>query len=742
MVMATPLQQQLRQRKLLYLGLIVALFTLSLLHRRFVVEAAADELQLREVSRGEVDLSSAAVRLTLTGSRGLAVTFLWSSACDMQERNEWNELDLLITSITRLQPHFITPWLFQSWNLSFNVAVEFDRPRDKYFYIGRGMQLLAQGERVHQGFREEDVARGKQMFPGNPDMRHHMGITYLRKIAGSDEKEIMQCLLDLSCIDPVQREARRFKRTGLRGEEPDLAKLAEFARNYPRLVRRLNDKLEYTSPLQVVNFLEENFDVPSRFKRAESGRESELKDWKEQFPVLPFPFSDEWPNPKSAILNTRDDESLDVFLMARAWFSYAQRDLPPPLFSRRAPGGLRNLEDDLDMDIFDLKFDRLKHRIPRYMSLYVFRSYPARTYAYMAENLSDEGWFDEEGWSLRHWFERQQASGEDLRVGGEARYHTRLAWERAQRAYEQYGRDNGLLLDPDQRRRLDDKAEKYRTKYKIAHVGIGQEPRREDMAEYGESYKAHMRLHANLYFRSITNFDDFVHQTKAESAPQTTLAHKLLFKARELYRTGADPEMALTLYEVAWPLWIDVLLQNPEYAQLSHVQEDLYEVEVRYLLRLLQPQRSAELQKILSGFAQTSVWPQLPLYERLPQAEKDRIARVRNAWGPLDGIQYYDRPGAAELKEALLLWSHLAGEPLRTTGGPPATIVSLMYPGQLSRQLTRSVHRGEPLPSGWRNLLDDMNIQLVRERLGLAPSSAPPVPEVPEGAPPPPVPRR
>ena len=91
------------------------------------------------------------MRLLLTGSRGVAVTFLWYNAMDKQKRHEWNELELLIQSITKLQPYFITPWLFQSWNLAFNVSVECDQPKDKYVYVVRGLALLAEGERRNRG---------------------------------------------------------------------------------------------------------------------------------------------------------------------------------------------------------------------------------------------------------------------------------------------------------------------------------------------------------------------------------------------------------------------------------------------------------------------------------------------------------------------------------------------------------------------------------------------------------------
>ena len=76
---------------------------------------------------------------------------LWIYSMDAFKKNQWNELEFYTHALTKLQPHFVTPWLFQSWNLAYNVSVESDRPFDKYFYIARGVQLLAEGERREGG---------------------------------------------------------------------------------------------------------------------------------------------------------------------------------------------------------------------------------------------------------------------------------------------------------------------------------------------------------------------------------------------------------------------------------------------------------------------------------------------------------------------------------------------------------------------------------------------------------------
>ena len=67
--MASPYQQQALRRKLIYLGLIVALFTVAGVFRVWVVEAKGKELSIREQDLGEVELGSSALQLSLTGSR-------------------------------------------------------------------------------------------------------------------------------------------------------------------------------------------------------------------------------------------------------------------------------------------------------------------------------------------------------------------------------------------------------------------------------------------------------------------------------------------------------------------------------------------------------------------------------------------------------------------------------------------------------------------------------------------------
>src|SRR5579883_1438926 len=233
--MASPFQRQALNRKLTYAGLILVLFTVAFVwrskelsvfgHTIKGVDAQARDLSIREQSRGEVDLLGAIVRLSTMGLRGVATCYEWINAMDAQKKNQWNELELHVRTLTKLQPHFITPWLFQSWNLSYNVSVESDRVNDKYFYISRGINLLARGERQNRD---------------NPDLRWSIGFYMMHKIGQSDETNVQRSLFQLSCIPPHQRDPARFWKPSADGTpELNWKEFEKFCRDHPQLVRRL-----------------------------------------------------------------------------------------------------------------------------------------------------------------------------------------------------------------------------------------------------------------------------------------------------------------------------------------------------------------------------------------------------------------------------------------------------------------------------------------------------------------------
>jgi hypothetical protein len=705
--MATPLLQKARQRKMIYFGAIVALFGLSLMHREFVVKPQATRLQLRETARGEVELTSSAVRLMLTGSRGLAVTFLWYTAMDKQKRGEYHELELIVASITKLQPYFITPWLFQSWNIAFNVAVECDRPRDKYYFISRGLELAAEGERRNSGTGDPGAAADPEriVIPGNPELRHFMGFIYQLKIGGSDERLTMRSLLEMSCIDPVQRDPKTFLIPDAKGKGFNTVEFTKFAQKHPRLIRRLHEQLGY-NPQQIVQFLQDHLSIPNRFKPITLGaRESELKDPLDQFPILP-PHEGKWPNTQTRDLTS---ESIDVFLVCRTWYEYAQQPLPPP---------------DDNPRIQPADYDKLRYRVPKGMVTQLFRQYPARAQVFIAETLESEGFFDSDGWNATEWFKKlsggQQAQDADLVFGSEIKYHSRLAWQRGYEMYKEFGVKNGIYISPGDSIVLNKRAELIRA----ARVKAGQNPGEQQVrpewreGPLGKSLDAEQKLYYSDFYRRLANYDSFLYQAEGEGDPVTVSMRKLLFKAERERKRGVRSESALDLYAEAWTLYGHACFKYPRFAQVSSMQEDLYEIHQRSL-RVSQDFHAKTFKAATTLAAKLAYWQvfQPAFVEALEtdQQEMNKILPIRQRFGLLDLVHYYDGPAAKELKEEFLFrWVQGASMPFGNAAS------ALTFPGHEYFLLTRTTpFLDENPPAHWRPLITKETRRITGGRLGL-----------------------
>ncbi len=460
--MASSFQQRALQRKLIYTALILLLFTAawSWRHVEFRafgmdikgVDAQARELAIREQSRGEVDLLGAIVRLSTMGLRGLATCYEWNNAMEAQKKNQWNELELHVRTLTKLQPHYITPWIFQSWNLSYNVSVESDRVNDKYFYITRGIGLLAEGERQNRD---------------NPDMRWSIGFFMQHKIAQSDETNTLRSLSQLSMIPPNERDPGRFQVMHDGRQELNLKEFEDFCKKHPQLVRRLREGMRRQTKLdqvrqfraersdEVVQFLADNFRVPSLWEDTLSSsagawqqKADKLRPLADQFPVLPLKhvaqphqqiFDD-----KALKTDGKTDPGLrdedDIYQIARAWYSYAQEPIPAP--------------DDLPGHSKPV-VDRVRQRIPRHMMTLIFRDYPAQAQRFTAERLQAEGWFDEAAWDIPDWFRDQGdkfEDGEPARVGGGRKWGLE-AWQKTYEMWRRPWRGQSLALQRTRRAR-------------------------------------------------------------------------------------------------------------------------------------------------------------------------------------------------------------------------------------------------------------------------------------------------
>ena len=128
---------------------------------------------LSEAQIGEIDPTSEAMKLSTFGMRGVATALLWHKSMEYQKKKDWTGLAATLNQIIRLEPHFISVWKFQSWNMAYNVSAEFDDYRERYRWVIKGIEFLIQGV----GYNDR-----------NPVLYAQVGWDTAQKIGTADEK--------------------------------------------------------------------------------------------------------------------------------------------------------------------------------------------------------------------------------------------------------------------------------------------------------------------------------------------------------------------------------------------------------------------------------------------------------------------------------------------------------------------------------------------------------------------------
>ncbi|NIP85897.1 MAG: hypothetical protein GTO03_10190, partial [Planctomycetales bacterium] len=179
--------QRLFVRKIIYFSAIaLLLFPLFLLSQPATTSSQGGLLArlrrdagLTEANLGQIDPTSASMKLATFGLHGAATTKLWSNAIAYKEREDFTNFGATLQQITHLQPHFVKVWEFQGHNVAFNISVEFDDYRDRYHYVIKGFNLLKNGIRYNE--KEPKLLRVLAYFTGF-------------KIGRSDEKKFFRVM--------------------------------------------------------------------------------------------------------------------------------------------------------------------------------------------------------------------------------------------------------------------------------------------------------------------------------------------------------------------------------------------------------------------------------------------------------------------------------------------------------------------------------------------------------------------
>ena len=74
--------------------------------------------------------------------RGLAADFLWYRAEKQKQEGKLFEANTTAQWITTLQPRFGQVWVFQSWNMAYNISVITKTPEERWNWVNKGIELL------------------------------------------------------------------------------------------------------------------------------------------------------------------------------------------------------------------------------------------------------------------------------------------------------------------------------------------------------------------------------------------------------------------------------------------------------------------------------------------------------------------------------------------------------------------------------------------------------------------------
>ncbi len=137
-----------------------------------VLAQMREDHHLSQATLGEIDPASETIKLATLGLRGVAANVLWQKAHDFRKREDWVSLSATLEQIAKLQPNFVSVWVYQGWNLSYNISVEFDDYHDRYYWVIRGIDFLKEGATYNAK---------------EPRLASEIGSTIAQKIGRADE---------------------------------------------------------------------------------------------------------------------------------------------------------------------------------------------------------------------------------------------------------------------------------------------------------------------------------------------------------------------------------------------------------------------------------------------------------------------------------------------------------------------------------------------------------------------------
>ncbi|MFI4875591.1 MAG: hypothetical protein ACIALR_09645, partial [Blastopirellula sp. JB062] len=172
-------------------------------HAGGVLAQKRKEYRIAKAELGEIDPTSEAMRLSMLGMDGIATLILWNQLNEYQKTEQYDHVNAICEQITHLNPHFLSVWEYQAWNLSYNISREFDNYRHRYLWVKKGLEYQMGGTRYNYdepklmnavahffgikfGYADEK-AQYRQLFPDDEEFHAEID-DYLTK-AGYDVEQ-------------------------------------------------------------------------------------------------------------------------------------------------------------------------------------------------------------------------------------------------------------------------------------------------------------------------------------------------------------------------------------------------------------------------------------------------------------------------------------------------------------------------------------------------------------------------
>jgi len=105
----------------------------------------------------------------LGGFRAIAVDLIWVKAQEAEKNRDWHRYFLLSQLIASLQPRFIEVWIFNSWNMTYNLSLTASTDKEGWEWVKKGI-----------AFGEEGFERNKEL-PESWKLAWNIGYYYYHK---------------------------------------------------------------------------------------------------------------------------------------------------------------------------------------------------------------------------------------------------------------------------------------------------------------------------------------------------------------------------------------------------------------------------------------------------------------------------------------------------------------------------------------------------------------------------------